>query len=839
MGEDRSTTGERTGPTGGRVSPVKTLRTALGITQEQMARHLGVSFATVNRWETGRRSPSPSSQRLLDALAATVDVPRSTAVLVPPTAFVGREVELCELEGLLKVYRLLTLAGPGGSGKTRLAMELIRRSITTPDVVTLVALDHVRDPALVSTAVCAAFGLRDAVGMSPDDQVISHLANRPCLLVLDNGEHVIEDVRRLVSAAMAAAPQLRVIVTSRTVLNVPGEQVWAVPPMELPPSGAGPADVAGSDAGRLFVERATRRQADFVLDAESASAVARVCRLLDGLPLALELAAAWSAVLSATELADRLEESLALLDVEATSGGRHATLRAAVEWSDALLEPVDRDVLGQLSVFVGRFTLPEAEAVTMVPAGNDIVFVLRRLVDSSWVVAERGEEATTYGLLNTLRTHGRKLLDRGGQEALVRERHARAFTALAEASEAGLIGPEQNRWRHSMERAVGDLHAALEWTVGNGDVDLSLRLVASLWRWWYTTGRIIEGRRWAAAALHRSQPAPPSLRARALYTSAILASENGDYDTATAHGQSARREFVAVGDHGGAARASTVLGNVAKYRGDPVAARARLSEAVASQRALGDDRGTAVALQNLAALVIDQAELHTGRELMEESLALKRRAGDDRSLGYGLINLSDLLVREHEPDRARAALAEAAAIAISLNDDRLAAFVDHNLGDIAVSNGDHLQAVVHYRTALAGFRRVHDRRDVALALCSLGRTLVTADQRREGLTMLRESESLAIELGDESRLSETRRALVEAALPPDARSLPGGLTERQAEILGLVAAGLSNRDVSVRLNLAAGTVERHLANIYRKINVTGRVAATRYALVHGLGAVAP
>ena len=320
-------------------------------------------------------------------------------------------------------------------------------------------------------------------------------------------------------------------------------------------------------------------------------------------------------------------------------------------------------------------------------------------------------------------------------------------------------------------------------------------------------GRLIEGRRWAEAALHRSRSAPPSLRARALYTSAILASENGDYDTAAAHGQSARREFEAVGDHGGAARASTVLGNVAKYRGDPVAARARLSEAVASQRALGDDRGTAVALQNLAALVIDQAELHTGRELMEESLALKRRAGDDRSLGYGLINLSDLLVRERNPDRARAALAEAAAIAIAMNDDRLAAFVDHNLGDVAVSTGDHAQAIGHYRNALTGFRRVHDRRDVALALCSLGRALIAGSQRREGLTVLRESESLAIEIGDELRLSETRKALADEALPPDARSLPGGLTARQAEILGLAAAGLSNRDVATRLNLAAGTVE--------------------------------
>ena len=210
-----------------------------------------------------------------------------------------------------------------------------------------------------------------------------------------------------------------------------------------------------------------------------------------------------------------------------------------------------------------------------------------------------------------------------------------------------------------MEQATGDIEAALEWAVGSREIEVGLRLVASLWRWWYTTGRIVDGRRWASAALRRSRPAAPSLRARALYASAMLASENGDYATAAAHAISARREFDAIGDHRGAARSSTVLGNVAKYRGDVVAARAHLTAAVVSQRTSGDDWGTAVALQNLASLVIDQGDLSTGRTLMEESLALKRRAGDRRSLGYGLINLSDLLVREHRPEPARSALAEA------------------------------------------------------------------------------------------------------------------------------------------------------------------------------------
>jgi DNA-binding NarL/FixJ family response regulator len=318
----------------------------------------------------------------------------------------------------------------------------------------------------------------------------------------------------------------------------------------------------------------------------------------------------------------------------------------------------------------------------------------------------------------------------------------------------------------------------------------------------------------------------------------MLAAENGDYVTAASQALSARREFEAIGDYQGAARASTVLGNVAKYHGDVVAARMHLTAAVASQRASGDDWGTAVALQNLASLVIDQAELRHGRVLMEESLALKRRAGDRRSLGYGLINLSDLHLREQMSDQARAALAEAATIASGLGDDRLAAFVEHNLGDVDMAAGDSVQAAQHYRRALEGFLLVHDRRDVALALCSLGRAFILGGERREGITRLRESESLAAEIDDELRLSEARAALAAHDLPPATANLPGQLTARQAEILTAMSAGLSNRDIAARFEISDGTVARHIANIYRKIGVNNRVGAVRYALAHGLGTAA-
>ena len=821
---------------------VRALRASLGLTQEQMAHRLGVSFATVNRWEMGKRAPSALSRRRLASLLAAAqaggesgDTPRSqfANLIVPSTPFVGREAELDELGELLRSTRVLSLVGPAGCGKTRLAVELLGRSVVSSEAVTVVAFDEVTDSMRVDAAVSGALALRDKPGILPLEQLIAHLARSRHLLVLDNCEHVQAGVKRLLAVVLGDAPQLRVLATSQRLLDVVGECVWRVPPLRLPTLGAAPREVERSDAGGLFVSRAQQRLPSFTLDARSADAVARLCHRLDGLPLALELAAAWSAVLSADELADRLVDGFALLDAPTSEDGRHRTLRAAVEWSDALLDADDRRALALLSVFSSRFTAAQAAAVTATDS-NTSAFALRHLVESSWLVAELTNEDTTYAMLNTLRAYGRELLDSSDEGDDARTRHAALFVALAEASEEELAGPDQARWRARMEQAAGDLDAALKWGFDGGHVEVGQRLAASLWRWWYTTGRLVEGRRWVAVALKSRRTSTPALRARLLYASAVLASENGDYRTASVHGEAAHKAFIAVGDHRGIARSSTVLGNIAKYRFDPAAAREHLNRAVASQRALGDEGGTAVALQNLASLILDGGDLAAGREVIEESLALKRKIGDRRSLGYGLINLGDLFVREGKPEMARAVLAEAGAISSELSDERLAAFVAHNLGDVLMLLDHEHEAIGHYRKALNSFRLVEDERDVALALCSLGGALLRVGERTESVSLLQESETLAAQLGDEFRLSEARAALLAAWLPPSRTSLPGGLTSRQAEILGLVSAGLSNRDIAARLVLSVGTVERHLATVYRKLGVKNRVGATRYALAHGL-----
>lgn len=729
----------------------------------------------------------------------------------------------------------MTLTGPGGVGKTRLVVELAARGARADEIVTMVGLDGVGDPTLVASTIGVAVGARLVAGKPIEDQVIAQLVGAPRLLVLDNCEHVAGAVARFVERALAAAPLLRVMATSRSLLDVVGEQVWPVPALGVAAPGSTVGEVAASDGGRLFIERARRSRPGFVVDATAAEAIVRVCELLDGLPLALELAAAWVSTLSMTELVQRLSDNRTLLNSDTERPGRHRTLRSVAEWSDRLLDPRDRVVLAAISAFAGPFTVGDAEQIVIGVEPADVVHALRQLVNSSWLFALPGEE-TYYGMLNTLRDHARSLLRTSDQEGAVLSRHAHMFTTKAEKSEAGLSGADQQAWQNRMERAAGDFTLALQWSIGrNAHDEVGLRLVGALWRWWYTSGRVAEGRGWVTSALTHSRAASPVLRGRAFYSSAILAVESGDYGTAWAHAQSARRAFEATGDHDGTARASTILGDVAKYRGDVIAAMAHLNDAVAGQRAHGDDHATAVALQNLAALVIDQGDLAHGRDLMEEGLTLKRRAGDRRSLGYGLINLSDLLVREGNSAAARTALVEAARIAVEVHDNRLAAFVAHNLGDVAIAAGEAVQAVAHYGKALTGFRLVGNRRDVALALCSLGQAMIHSGELDHALAMLRDSECLAAEIGDELRLSEARLALASIDAAPTSAALPGGLTGRQAEILALVASGMSNRDIAEHLILAAGTVERHLANVYQKLGVTNRVGATRYAIAHGMG----
>jgi ATP/maltotriose-dependent transcriptional regulator MalT len=405
------------------------------------------------------------------------------------------------------------------------------------------------------------------------------------------------------------------------------------------------------------------------------------------------------------------------------------------------------------------------------------------------------------------------------------------------ASDLGskLLGPEQSAVVERLDALSDRLDVTLSWAEEHGDASLGLSLVASLWNWWLIKGRVAEGRRWVETFLTGSAGTTDTMVfARASLAGAVFCAEQGEYDLARERGQVAADCFADAGDDVGTGDAARVLSIVARYKGELDAAESLLEGALTAYRSASDTRGISTALNNLAALAIDGGDLGRGRELLVESISTKRVLGDRRSLASSLVNLADLSVQDDSPRAAIALLQEARSIAEEIHDARLLAFVEHNFGDAELASGNGRGSIGHYETALHLFEQSEAARDVTLALCSLGRALHATGAQSRAVTMLRRSESIAASLGDAQRVAEARAALAACGEIPKKTPLPGGLTDREADVIGLLAAGLSNRNIAERLVVSVSTVERHVANIYSKLSIHSRVEATRFALRNGL-----
>jgi predicted ATPase/DNA-binding CsgD family transcriptional regulator/DNA-binding XRE family transcriptional regulator len=828
---------------------VRELRTRLGLSQGQLAAWLGVSNVTVSRWENGRSGISAAGRRRLGQLElagptgeAQAGGPLAGALPVPLSSFVGRDREIASVTALLSGSRLVCLAGPGGAGKTRLALEVLRRRPTGGGRVVFAAMDQLSDPALVATRVATALGIRDRPGVAAALAITESLTAQSTLLVLDGAEHVLPGVVALVTQVLAEAPAVRVLVTSRHVLDVPGEQVWPVPVLSCPAPDATVGDVAASDAVRLFAIRAAERVPDFTVTDQLAQPVAELCRRLDGLPLAIELAASWVSTLSVAEILDHRLDLMGtglmgtgLMGTDRTDGDssrRAGTLRAVAESSYAMLGPDERGLLRDLSVFAGPFTLMDAAAIAAVPPDR-LLHSLRRLVNCSWLFARQDRDQSAYSLLDTLREYAAGRLADAGTSQLARERHGHHFAALARTSESAFTGPDQARWITALERATADLDTALSWALDGGEVALGLEMSAALWQWWLTSGRMAEGRRWLAAFSARAGTGETAALAKAWWAAALLAVESGDYRPAIAHASRALRVFGSLGADDSAIGAATVLGAAHRYLGDHVAAQRYLNMAVKHWRARGDARKTAAALNNVAMLALDTSDFTRAQRLLEESLALKRTLGNARSVALNLVNLADVYLKTGQVSRAADVLAEADGINAELGDSQLTGTIACNQGDLARAGSDFTAAARHYRRALECFRASGNIHDVVLALCGLGVTLHHLGQTAKAASLLREAETLTISTGNSNRLPEVRAALA-ATGQPATTPPPGGLTSRQAEILGYVANGMTSKAIAAKLVLSTGTVDRHIATVYRKLGLANRAQAASYALRHGL-----
>jgi predicted ATPase/DNA-binding CsgD family transcriptional regulator len=802
------------------------------MSQEQLARQLGVSFATVNRWETGR---TQMSARALRALAdfearATADGPQPTGLPVAQSSFIGRERELAELGALLGRSRLVSLVGPGGAGKTRLAIEAIRRFEPAASVV-FIPLEPVRQAQSLIPAVASSLRVRDQPGVAAEESVAEALTVAPRLVVLDGAEHLRDAVAALAGKLLGSVAGLRIVVTTRVVLGVPGEVCWTVPPLDCPSAAAGVSDIATSDAVRLFIDRAHARMPSFTSADVAPHAIAELCRRLDGLPLAIELIAGWVGTLSVREI---LTERAVLLDTEPTDGqARGRRLVDVVRKSYDLLDAGQRRLLPELSVFAGTFTVDDARAVTGAGRDASLAPAIRGLVDSSWLVVTPGDEHNRFGMLETLRSFAAARLEDSGAGSLVRRGHAEHFADLARRSEEGIAGPEVARWTSRLEAALADLDVALHWADASGETELGLDACAALWRWWLVSGRLAAGRAWLATFLARAGKRRDELMGRALCSAAVLAAENGDYAAAVRQGQAALGVFEPLGARERMAFAATVVGSAHRYLGDRAAARRSFQAAMDLREAVGDRRGVSVALNNMALLEVDDGDWARARELFEQALMIKRQLGEQRSLAIGLVNLSDVLIRTGQWDAARRALAEGAELAAGIGNPQLIGTLHCNQGDLAARQRHWALAAEHFRAAVDAHREAGHPHDTAGALIGLGRACHQLGRGADATAHLRDAEALASEIANPQRLAEVRSALAEIGETASGE-LPGGLTARQAEVLTLLAAGLSNKQIAGRLYLSPATVERHLATVYGKIGVSGRVEAARYAMAHGL-----
>ena len=599
------------------------------------------------------------------------------------TSFIGREAQVAEVKALLGESRLLTLTGAGGSGKSRLSLQVAADLLDGEgDGVWLVELAGLSDLALVPQAVAGVLGVQEPAGGTVQQSLVEWLKPKRLLLILDNCEHLVSACTSLAADILRNCPGVHLLASSREPLAVAGEQTYRVPSLSLPdPKQAQTVEsLSQFEAVRLFIERAKAVQPSFAVTNVNAPAVAQVCWRLDGIPLAIELAAARVRSLSADEINSRLDHGCRLL----TGGSRdrlprQQTLRALIDWSYDLLTEAEKTLLRRLSVFAGGWTLSAAEVVCAgEPVENwEVVDLLTALVDKSLVVAEALGDGTRYRLLETVRQYSGDRLGERGEASAVQDGHLSWYVSLAEEAAPRLIGPEQAAWLSRLEAEHDNLRASLSWNLSfreprQGDCpnDSGLRLAAALYGFWSMRGHLSEGRRWLDLALARTGTSgeealrgeASAVRARALGGAGGLAQSQGDYAGARTFYEESLILFRQLGDQEGSANALNSLGTIAQAQGDFAGMRALYEESLIIYRQLGHQSGIASVLLNLGVVASAQGDYSGARALYEECLTIRRHLGQPSGIANTLLNLGAVASAQGDYARARALYKESLTI---------------------------------------------------------------------------------------------------------------------------------------------------------------------------------
>jgi predicted ATPase/transcriptional regulator with XRE-family HTH domain len=692
---------------------LRRLRQEAGLTQEELAERAGLSVRGISDLERGvNRTARRTSARLyadalglagaerrrfLEAARGREQPPAATNALpIPPTPLIGRQTEVATVLATLTQpgARLVTLTGPGGTGKTRLALEVAHRAVERfPAGVYFVELAPLAEAARVTDALAQTLGIGERPGQSVTETIISFLSERRRLLVMDNFEHLLA-AAALVASLIARCPGLTVLVTSRTPLHLRGEQVLAIAPLPLPEidvatSPIVPAAVRENEAVTLFVQRARAVRAEFALSRENAAEVVAICRRLDGLPLAIELVAARTSLLSPAAIVRRLSNRLDLLTGGARDRPRrHQTLRNAIDWSYQLLSEEERTLFRTLGVFAGGATLDAIAAVYLPPVDASSAVIDQAATLVEWGLLRQETQADgepRLRMLETIREYAVDRLAEHGEEETARRAHARYFLALAERAEPELVGAAQATWLAVLDSEQDNLRGALTWAIGAREAATSVRLAGALWWFWETRGYFAEGQSWLERALAVADDVDTRLGARVLFGIGALAYRRGDLDDC----------------------------------------EARLTEALAVYRATGDASGAAwcLAFLGLAALVRGQAG--RAEAFHEEALHAAREAGDRLNEAGTLSNLGEVAHVRGERERAAALYEESLQAARSLPNHLIAARSLTNLAVIALESGRPERAAALHRAALQAYLVVGDRRGIASSLEGLAATAAT------------------------------------------------------------------------------------------------------------------
>jgi predicted ATPase/DNA-binding CsgD family transcriptional regulator len=744
-------------------------------------------------------------------------------IRVELSGFVGRRAELGRVRAVLAGARLVTLTGPGGIGKTRLAVQAateLRRSFR--DGAWMAELAGLRDPGLLAPEVARAFSLRDQSAGWAVATLADSLAGRHALLVLDNCEHLLDACAVLAGALLRACPGLRILATSRQVLGVPGEVTFPVPPLSVPQEGQLPVSesLLEYEAVRLFAERGAAVLPGFAVEAGNREAITELCRRLEGIPLAIELAAVRLRAMSPEQILARIADRFGLLSAGDPATPRHGTLQAALRWSYDLLAPAEQALWRRSSVFTGSFDLDAAESVCAGDgiAAEAVADLVDGLVAKSVLLRRPGGRTARYAVLDTIREYGQQRLAAAGGEAVLRRRHRDWYAALAARQEA--LGAGQLEWIDGLDADHDNVRAALEFCLAEpGEADAGLRMACDLWLYWEARGHLTEGRRFLEALIGRAGSAPGP-KVRGMWVAGYLALVQGDGDAARALLEQALAAADSLGDAQAVAYATQFLGRALWFTGEPGRGLAFTGQALRRHRAAADWQGLVLTLVQLGVMRTLTGQAETAVAALEECIAECQAHGERWNRSYALwaLGLAAWLLGDH----GRAAGLEHAALRLKrdVGDQVGIPLCLETLAWIAASGDQAARAADLLGAAAAAWNSIpaslpaplagHRQAAASRARNALGETSFTAHLDRA--QAMPPSRALAMALGEPAGTAKP------AAACPD----PVQLTAREREVAALIAQGLSNRDIAARLVISARTAETHVQHIMVKLGLTAR-----------------